>query len=128
MSTDTPQRFCITCQHWRPVKTAMQAGIGECRIWPPHGQFNWPRTREIDVCGQWVSSNAIDFATRAPEAAPAAAGERGGEPAGAVAPVASRSTAPQTGALRQDAARPARASKAAAKAADGGRPASLFQP
>lgn len=115
---------CEHCRHWHPRKaTGLRTDpVGECRRAPPSRDFNWPLTRAVDGCGQHEA--AANFATGVSEAARAASDNRGGGSAGAVAPEAPRSTAPQTVAATP--ARPARAPRAGGKPAGVGHPAPLL--
>lgn len=115
------KKSCLTCTHWRAATRPglRLEAVGECRMWPPPRDFGWPRTTADDGCGQHTT-----FTTGTPGAAQAAPGERSGGPAGAVAPEAPRSTAPQTGGRKED-ARPARAPKGEGKPEGAGRSAPL---
>jgi hypothetical protein len=130
-------RTCAHCRCWRrvghspvPRRLTYDTGVrvvpmgdeGECRAGPPREDFRWALTSAGDWCGQWAAPQA-DFATGAAGTGQPAHAEGGGEPAGAVAPDASRSTAPQTGAATP--ARPARASRVGGRPGDVGRPALL---
>lgn len=65
------ERHCATCANWMPEKSVtpegkepLLASLGECHRYAPRplilerqaandAQLVWPKTRAVDVCGEW---------------------------------------------------------------------------